>query len=85
MGRQRINWLIRHHGNRTNEDDMNPYPHQPGSPQFDGAEAYEEYCNELERLRATILNIQALAERGFPIDNAKLAERCRKALSQHLP
>ena len=30
---------------------MSPYPYQPGSPQFDGAEAYEEYCNELERLR----------------------------------
>lgn len=27
------------------------YPHQPGSPQFDGAEAFEAYQNELDRLR----------------------------------
>lgn len=36
---------------------------------------------EVERLRAVILNIQSLAERGLPIDTAKLASRCRHALS----
>jgi hypothetical protein len=34
----------------------------------------------IKRLRATLLNIQSLAERGFPIDHAKMAERCRAAL-----
>ena len=36
---------------------------------------------EIDRLRATLLNIQALAERGFPIDHTKLAEQCRRALT----
>lgn len=36
---------------------------------------------EIARLRAVILNIQALAEKGFPIDTTKLAVRCRRALS----
>lgn len=36
-------------------------------------------ANRIERLGAAILNIQALAEQGFPIDAAKLAERCRHA------
>lgn len=35
---------------------------------------------EVARLQAIILNIQALAERGFPIDTAKLAKRCQAAL-----
>lgn len=35
---------------------------------------------ENERLRATLLNIQALAERGFPIDAKYLSMRCRNAL-----
>lgn len=35
-----------------------------------------------ERLRAVILNIQALAETGQPIDAAKLATRCRHALTE---
>lgn len=39
---------------------------------------------EIARLRAVILNIQAMAERGFPIDTGKLATRCRKALA-YLP
>jgi hypothetical protein len=39
---------------------------------------------EIARLRAVILNIQAMAERGLPIDAGKLATRCRKALA-HLP
>ena len=34
----------------------------------------------IKRLRATILNIWAIAERGLPIDHAKLAEQCRHAL-----
>ena len=38
-------------------------------------------ADELVRLRAALLNIQALAERGSPIDNAKLATMCRHALS----
>lgn len=36
---------------------------------------------ENEKLRATVLNIQSLAERGWPIDNDKLAERCRRVLN----
>ena len=36
---------------------------------------------EIERLRAVLLNIQSLAERGSPIDAAKLATRCRAALA----
>ena len=39
-------------------------------------------AKEIERLRAVLLNIQALAERGNPIDNAKLATRCRRALNR---
>jgi hypothetical protein len=38
-------------------------------------------ADEVERLRAALLNIQAMAERGFPIDCAKLAEQCRRALN----
>ena len=34
----------------------------------------------IKRLRATILNIWAMAERGSPIDHAKLADQCRAAL-----
>ena len=45
----------------------------------DRIEALEE---ENARLRATLLNIQALAERGNPIDATKLADRCRHALGQ---
>lgn len=37
---------------------------------------------EIERLRAVLLNIQALAEQGNPIDCTKLATRCRQALSR---
>jgi hypothetical protein len=36
---------------------------------------------EVERLRAVLLNIQAQAETGRPVDSAKLATRCRAALS----
>jgi hypothetical protein len=36
---------------------------------------------DVERLRDALLNIQAMAERGFPIDCAKLAEQCRRALN----
>jgi hypothetical protein len=32
-----------------------------------------------ERMRAALLNIQSLAESGFPINSAKLAARCRHA------
>lgn len=39
-------------------------------------------AKEIERLRAVLLNIQALAERGWPINNDKLAVRCRNALTQ---
>lgn len=35
---------------------------------------------EIQRLRTVLLNIQSLAERGFPIDHMKLATRCRLAL-----
>jgi hypothetical protein len=41
-----------------------------------------DLCREIERLRATLLNIQALAERGNPVDSAKLAARCHRALNQ---
>jgi hypothetical protein len=33
------------------------------------------------RLRAVLLNIQAAAESGYPIDGANLATRCRRALA----
>lgn len=36
---------------------------------------------ENARLRSALLNIQATAEKGFPIDAAKLAEQCRHALA----
>lgn len=36
---------------------------------------------EAARLRALVLNIQSLAEKGFPIDAPKLATRCRESLS----
>jgi hypothetical protein len=39
----------------------------------------DEYA-ENERLRAALLNIQAAAERGWPIDHAKIATQCRLAL-----
>lgn len=39
-------------------------------------------ADELVLLRAALLNIQALAERGNPIDCAKLATMCRHALTQ---
>lgn len=39
-------------------------------------------AKEITRLRAALLNIQALAERGHPIDCEKLATRCRRALSR---
>lgn len=42
---------------------------------------YQDALDEIDRLRATLLNIQALAERGNHIDNAKLAEQCRRALT----
>ena len=42
----------------------------------------KDAVEEIERLRATLLNIQALAEQGNPIDTIKLAERCRNALGQ---
>lgn len=45
------------------------------------AKNIEEGIAEIERLRAVILNIQSLAENGFPIDGAKLATRCRLALT----
>lgn len=38
-------------------------------------------ASEIERLRATLLNIQALAERGWPINNDKLSAQCRHALT----
>lgn len=28
------------------------YPHQPGSPQFEGGAAYEAYLDDMEKLRA---------------------------------
>jgi MoxR-like ATPase len=34
-------------------------------------------------LRATLLNIQSLAESGFPLNNAKIAAQCRHALDPH--
>ena len=37
--------------------------------------------DENDRLRATLLNIQATAERGLPIDYRKLADQCRHALN----
>lgn len=36
---------------------------------------------ENARLRAVLLNIHALAERGFPINNDKLAVHCKHALA----
>lgn len=42
----------------------------------------DERAKEAVTLRATLLNIQALAEQGNPIDSAKLATRCRHALNQ---
>lgn len=42
-------------------------------------------AKEIERLRAVLLNIHALAERGNPIDNAKLAARCSRALNSRVP
>lgn len=46
------------------------------------ADGYCPLCmaTEVERLRAVILNIQSLAEQGFPIDARRLATRCRRAL-----
>lgn len=41
----------------------------------------ESLRREVERMRAALLNIQAAAERGFPIDPAKLAAQCRHALT----
>lgn len=48
------------------------------------AEAGASLLAEIERLRATMLNIQAAAERGNPIDLAKLATQCRHALNQQI-
>lgn len=45
------------------------------------AEAVALERAKTDRLRAVLLNIQALAERGFPIDCASLATRCRLALA----
>jgi len=45
----------------------------------------EDAAKQIERLRATLLNIQALAERGDPIDTTKLAEQCRHGLGQTVP
>jgi len=39
-------------------------------------------AKENERLRAALLNIQAVAERGFPIDRSTLAAQCRAALAR---
>lgn len=41
----------------------------------------ERAAKEIERLRAALLNIQAMAERGNPIDNAKLSAQCQHALN----
>ncbi len=49
------------------------------TPELKTARNTAKRGDEIERLRATLLNIQAMAERGFPIDNAKLAEQCRQA------
>lgn len=46
------------------------------------ADTAEEGAKEIERLRAVLLNIQAMAETGFLINGEKLAERCRHALNQ---
>ena len=61
----------------------------------DQERAFQDICDELgypydnesalraiARLRATLLNIQAVAELGFQIDCAKLSERCRHALAK---
>ena len=40
---------------------------------------------EIERLRAILLNIQAEAEKGRPVDAQKLATRCRFALAYEQP
>lgn len=45
------------------------------------AETIDRLTAENERLRATLLNIQALAERGFPIDAKYLSMRCHAALA----
>lgn len=31
-----------------------PYPHQPGSPWFDGADAFEAYLDDQERLTLAV-------------------------------
>ncbi len=35
------------------------YPHQPGSPQFDGSAAYEAYLDDMDGLRARIERMEA--------------------------
>lgn len=45
------------------------------------ANDFDEAATEIEQLRATLLNIQALAERGFPIDAKYLSMRCHAALA----
>lgn len=55
----------------------------PGSMQLVvGSKILAEAADEIERLRAVILNIQALAEGGRQIDTDKLATRCRVVLQQ---
>jgi DnaJ-class molecular chaperone len=35
------------------------YPHQPGSPLFDGAEAFEAYCKEMDEAPFEIVTCDA--------------------------
>jgi hypothetical protein len=42
---------------------------------------YQTMARDNDRLRAVVLNIQSLVERGFPIDREKLATRCKHALN----
>jgi len=53
-----------------------PYPHQPGSPQFDGAEAFEDYQDEQERLRLPPdkVLIPAIEKRLKEIANEQLGD-----------
>jgi hypothetical protein len=44
------------------------------------AERYSRAMEDRADLRACLLNIQSLAEKGFPIDSGKLATRCRRSL-----
>jgi len=57
------------------------YPHQPGSPEFDGSAAYEAYLDEIAlraenaRLRAEIERLRVLSQNNAHAWDALVRER----------